>query len=57
MGTVSTRGKIIVASLDKQLVGLSFFFDMFYMLEIDSVGAMNLGKMAGWEVIQGFFQR
>jgi len=57
MGAVSTRGKEMVASLYKQLVGLSFFFNMFYMLQIDSIGAMNLGEMAGWEVGQGFFQR
>ena len=57
MGTVSTRGEEIVASLYIQLVGLSFFFDMFDMLQIDSIGAMNLGKMAGWKVRQGFSQR
>lgn len=57
MGSVSTRGKEIVASLYKQLVGLSFFFNMFYMLQVDSIGAMNLNKLAGGEIRQDFFQR
>jgi hypothetical protein len=36
MGSVSARGKEIVASLYKQLVGLSFFFSMFYMLKVET---------------------
>jgi hypothetical protein len=47
MSAVSTRGKEVVASFYKQLVGLSMLFYLLDMLEIDGIRAMNLGKMAG----------
>ena len=55
-GTVPAGGKEIGASFYKQLVGLAFFFNLFYMPQIDGIGAMNPGKIAGWQAAQGIFQ-